>query len=589
MDIEVTFNSAKVVDVNGDVVAVDTQGTARQLRIGDTVNQSEIIITTNGATIELAASENDFRVDQNCVACFEQPDVESQELVQAPVGGDVSLDLSGLGEDAFGADDIAAIQQAILAGEDPTQILEATAAGAGAAGSANAGFVEIEYNNPQTIASTFFETSAIRRPVIEDPEEDGRFTVFAAGGESISELLVEGDLDPSTYPTSISSSVFVEAGDLALDPLSFVPEPLSLAALLSELNSDITSTNQDVVFTYDSAENAIVGVAASGEVVRIDIDVASLGKDLTLTLTTTVSEPLDHVPSVGGGNVALVGDQIVVNFQITGTDVGGNPIQLPIDATVTIGDGADPIITDVPNVSLDEENLSAGTSANPSALVTGSVTDTDIGSDNIQQYRLNIADFNSDDSLTSQGEPLTIVETANSDGSFTYVASTSAGEVFVVNLDTAGSYSFELKATIDHPQGSDSVTVELPIVATDFDGDTAQNNLPITIIDDIPVLSGFTGQTNIDEDDIVGLGSSVGGDNPISGNFAIAEGADGIKSYQLTNGPTALSGIESEGEAVVWANSGNPTTVTTAAGTTYTYTAETSKGTVFTLVFNTAD
>lgn len=582
MDSVTTADGAKVIHITGGAIVIDDKGNAHVLKVGDTVTNKEIIVVTSGSVVEFKVGDTMTIIDQNCVACFDAN--TTSQVAHSPVDGEVNVDLANLDNADFGAAEIDALQAAILAGEDPTAILEAAAAG-GVLGSANAGFVTIDYTNAQTLAQTFFETSAPRRDVFDDPEEDGRSTVFAAGGESIGERVVEGDLDPNTYPSIVTASVFIEAGDLPLDPTSFVPDPIFLATLLAELNNDIKSANQDVTFTYDEGENAIIGVSAVGEVIRIDLDVASIGKDLTLTMTTTVSQPIDHLPSVGGGNVALVNDQIVVNFDITGTDSGGNPIQAPISASVTIGDGIDPEIVDVPNITLNEANLTDGTDVDPAAIVAGNVVDINLGSDTIEQYRLDIANFNADGRLTSQGEALSIDELENSDGSFTYTASTSAGDVFVVTINTAGDYQFSLKLPIDHQVGSDSTTIDFPLTATDYDDDTAQGTLPITILDDKPVLNGFTGETRVDEDDIPTIGSVLDGSNSITGNFDIEEGADGIKSYQITNVDTLLFGLTSGEQALEW-KAGSPE----QNGTEFTYTAQTTAGeSVFTLVFDTND
>ncbi|MCV6039033.1 retention module-containing protein, partial [Escherichia coli] len=78
-------------------------------------------------------------------------------------------------------------------GADPTAILEATAAGTGAEGSANAGYVTVEYNNPEVLASTFFETSATRIGEDDRDEDDGlNVTIFADGGQSLQSNVTEG-------------------------------------------------------------------------------------------------------------------------------------------------------------------------------------------------------------------------------------------------------------------------------------------------------------------------------------------------------------------------------------------------------------
>ncbi|MCQ6493221.1 retention module-containing protein, partial [Vibrio parahaemolyticus] len=76
--------------------------------------------------------------------------------------GQIAFDPTAIDSANFDANDVASIQQAILEGADPTAILEATAAGGDASGSANACYVTVEYNNPEMLASTFFETSATR-------------------------------------------------------------------------------------------------------------------------------------------------------------------------------------------------------------------------------------------------------------------------------------------------------------------------------------------------------------------------------------------------------------------------------------------
>ncbi|WP_075713746.1 retention module-containing protein, partial [Vibrio panuliri] len=567
MDEKVVAEGAKVVKIIGEVIAVDSSGNVRQLKVGDVLNGDEIIVTAKNTSVELAETNETINLTQNCVACNN----EQGSLQGVDLDGDVSLDLSQNAD--FDADQLEAIQAAILAGEDPTQVLEAAAAG-GVVGSANAGFITIEYNNPEVLAQTFFETSGIQRDQIDDPQEEGRFTVFAAGGESISELLIEGDLDAANgYPTSVTTTVLIEAGDLPLDADSFVPDPISLSALINELNSDITTSEQDVTFVYDAAQNAIVGSNGSDEILRIDIDTTNVGKNIQLSLTTTLNQPIDHVPSVGGGNVALVNDQVVVTFDITGADSGGNPILSPISASVTIGDGEDPSFTDVPSITVNEANLTDGTATNIAETVQGSMVDMNLGSDYVKQYRLDVDAFNQQAALKSQGETITINEVENSDLSYSYTGTNANGTVFTLVVEPDGDYTFTLLQPIDHAVDSDSTTISLPIIATDFDNDTAQSVLPIVILDDKPQLNGFTGDTDVDEDDLATAAHQGSDDDKeltyVTGNFDIVEGADGIKSYQIDTTSPDITSLKSGGEALKWSDD-SPV----QNGTVFTYTAE---------------
>ncbi|UMM06417.1 retention module-containing protein [Vibrio campbellii] len=225
-----------VVDaVKGDVYALSLEGKVRAINVGDVLVPGDVIITENGASIEVIAEGSLYLVDENCVACIPAPSLEQQPtdaVVQAPVDGQINVDPTAAADAEFGAEDVAAIQQAILEGADPTAILEATAAGpaggGGGSGSANAGFVTVEYNNPEVLASTFFETSAPTSNTDTEDDPDGlNVTVFADGGQSLSSQVTEGSISLSSYPQTISSSVLVEAGDLALDTASFVPETSS--------------------------------------------------------------------------------------------------------------------------------------------------------------------------------------------------------------------------------------------------------------------------------------------------------------------------------------------------------------------------
>lgn len=394
MEVEIVRQARIVEEVSGDVIAVKPDGAARKVIQGETIQPNEIMITARNASVVLSASGIPSIVDENSIS-LELENVDGNAWHSAQVNGDIGFDFTQIGDGALSEDDIAAIQGAILEGADPTQILEATAAGAGGAGSANGGFVTIEYNGTEVLASTFFETSAQAQDDAEETEDELRTLVFAAGGESISETLVEGSLSAGTYPQSETATVTVFAGDLPLDADSFVPEPASLASLLAELNSDITSSGEAVTFTYDSAENAIIGVNAQGEVLRIDIDTTLGGKDVSLELTTTVSQPIDHVDSVGGGQVAISDDQISVSFDITGTDSGGNAIRAPIDAQVSIGDGVNPTpqATNVQNVESD------------STLIQGEFVE--IGSDALASVTFDSSALQQFDGLLSDNQTTT--------------------------------------------------------------------------------------------------------------------------------------------------------------------------------------
>ncbi|MEZ9576915.1 MULTISPECIES: retention module-containing protein, partial [unclassified Vibrio] len=534
MDIEVSRQVAVVEATSGDVVVVKPDGSARKVSVGDTIRENEIVITANKSELVLGVQNDSIPVAENCVGCVD----DNAAWVDAPIAGEVNFDLQQSDAETFTEDDLAAIQEAILGGADPTQILEATAAGGGL-GSANAGFVTIDYNYTETHPSTFFETAGLAEQTVDEDREEFRSITRSSGGQSISETLTEGSISGNTYPQSVTTTETIIAGSLALAPNSFIPETLSLASLLSELNSDITSSGQSVIFTYDATTNSIVGVQGTDEVLRIDIDAVSVGNNIELSLTTTISQPIDHVPSVGGGQVSYTGDQIDIAFDIQGEDTAGNPLATPVNAQVSVFDGIDPSVESV-NITNVETS---------SAAIEG--TFSNIGSDNLQSAVFDASALDQFDGLLSDNQ--NTLARLSDDGTTITLSIQGRGEVVLtISLDTDGTYKFEQSNPIEQV-GTDSLTFALPITITDFDQDVVTNTINIAITDgDSPVI---TNVDSIDVDEAGIVGGSQEGTAPVSGTGSITADifeSDIIDHYELEPTEFNTNGtLVSNGEAVL--------------------------------------
>ncbi|MGR5356737.1 retention module-containing protein [Vibrio chagasii] len=534
MDIEVSRQTVVVEATSGNVVVVKPDGSARKVSVGDIIRENEIVITAHDAELFLGVPNGVVEVGENCVGCVD-PELA---WADAPIAGEVNIDMAQADDESFNDDDLAAIQDAILAGADPTQILEATAAGGGQ-GSANAGFVTIDYTYIETHPSTFFETSGLEDQSVDEDREELRSITLSSGGQSIAEALTEGSISGNTYPQSVTVTDTVVAGSLALDPDSFAPETLSLASLLSELNSDITSSGQPVTFTFDSASNSIIGVQGTEEVLRIDIDAVSVGNDVELSLTTTVSQPIDHVPSIGGGQVSFTGDQINIAFDIQGQDTAGNELVTPINAQVTVFDGVDPSAESV-NISNVETS---------SAAIEG--TFSNIGSDNLQSAVFDSSALAQFDGVLSDNQ--NTLARLSDDGTTITLAIQGRGEVVLtISLDTDGTYKFEQFNPIEQI-GTDSLSFSLPITVTDFDQDVVTNTINIEITDgDSPVV---TNVDSIDVDEAGIVGGSQEGTAPVAGSGSITADifeSDIIDHYEIE--PTEFNAggsLTSNGEAVL--------------------------------------
>ncbi|MCK8080134.1 retention module-containing protein [Vibrio sp. 1CM24A] len=515
MGIEVSRQAAVVEAVSGEVIAVKSDGSARKISVGDIIRENEIVITANQAELLLGTPNGVTEVASNCVGCVDQ----DLAWTDAPIAGEVNFDLQQADAGDFDDDEFAAIQEAILGGADPTQILEATAAGGGL-GSANAGFVTIDYNYTETHPSTFFETAGLAEQTVDEDREEFRTITRSSGGQSINEVLTEGSISGNTYPQSITTTETIIAGSLALSPDSFAPEALSLASLLTELNSDITSSGQPVTFTYDAATNSIIGVQGTDEVLSIDIDVVSVGNNAELSLTTTISQPIDHVTSVGGGQVSYTGDQINITFDIQGEDTAGNPLATPINAQVAMVDGVDPSAESVNITNVETSNVPIeGTFSN-------------IGSDNLQSAVFDASALDQFDGILSDNQ--NTLARLSDDGTTITLSIQGRGEVVLtISLDTDGTYKFEQFNPIEQV-GTDSLTFDLPITITDFDQDVVTNNINIVISDgDSPVITNVD-SISVDEAGIIG--GSQEGTAPVAGNGSITADifeSDIIDHYEL--------------------------------------------------------
>ncbi|MFH4528379.1 retention module-containing protein [Vibrio diabolicus] len=540
MSTQTVPQNAIVNAVKGEVLVLGLDGKVRSIKAGDELISGEVIITENNASLDVQIHNELYLVDANCVACLPEPSFEQPEtLLQSPVNGQVTFDPTSIEGANFDANDVAAIQQAILDGADPTAILEATAAGAGAEGSANAGYVTVEYNNPEVLASTFFETSATRSGVEErDEADDLDVTIFADGGQSLQSSVTEGSISLSSYPQTISSSVLVKAGDLALDTASFVPETSSLESLLTELNSDITSAGQPVAFVYDEAQNAIIGTQEGNEVLRIEIEATSLGRDLELEVVTTISQGIDHVASVSDGQVSIVSDQINIAFDITGADIGGNSIQAPIDFTTTVIDGDNPA----------PQNVTFENVESSSTPITG--TFVDIGSDQLATVTFNQEGLSQFDGLLSDNQATEAV--LSEDGSTITLSIAGSNEtVLTISLNTDGTYQFEQFKPLEQTNGEDTIELSLPTTIVDFDQDTESNTFTLNILDgDNPVIETVTGlsldEAGVDQGSQEGAVVTSG-----SGSITTAVGSDIIDHYELEPTEFNVGGeLQSQGQVV---------------------------------------
>ena len=212
--------SAKVTQVVGQVFAVAPSGEKRLLVEGDRLMAGEQVFTGEQGSVSLELSDG-REVDLGRDSSFRVADDEAAAATDQP------QDL-----------DIDAIQAAIAAGVDPTQLLEATAAGpaAGAAGAGGQGgghsFVLLDRLDLRVTPDVGLDTGPIASAPLEIPNEEDLFlpedggpvisiTPVEPGGDVDGAQAVEGgSLDflvslsaPSTVPVTFTWSVTLGSAD----------------------------------------------------------------------------------------------------------------------------------------------------------------------------------------------------------------------------------------------------------------------------------------------------------------------------------------------------------------------------------------
>ena len=170
-----------VKTLTGEVTATAADGSIRTLQVGDMVYANELISTGQAGAVEIEFADGSI-MDLGR---------SSQAMLDSAVFDPSSAVADASEEDV--PDDVAAIQQALLEGEDPTEAGEATAAGAGVEGG-NEGHeaVFVNYLNPEVTPDAGFETIGVNSEV--DDYEDEQLIDGVPTAGLVTVLLDEDDL-----------------------------------------------------------------------------------------------------------------------------------------------------------------------------------------------------------------------------------------------------------------------------------------------------------------------------------------------------------------------------------------------------------
>ncbi|MCF5898639.1 retention module-containing protein, partial [Aeromonas veronii] len=533
MRTQIIDKSVVVSAIEGNVEIVLADGSSRPLQKGEILQPGAKLTIADDAKLALSPYDDTPASDVPAGSESVEP---GQPQGASPTEGAPS--------------DIAALQQSILQGVDPTQNFEASAAGGapaagggggigGVAGaSGNGGFVTIDRTGDATIAAAGFDTTYDTAAVInENQAEDlileNQLDDLGETAVTLEDSLVSGNLlENSTNPDGPADASIVSY-DWGIN----IGVPAGVAATITGVGTLII--NPDGSYTFTPAPNY------DGAVPPVSYQVTDGQDTVTSTLVISIT-PVDEEVSLDG--LTQEGGEVLVS----------------------------------------DANLADGSAPNAAALTQSGVF-TFNAQDGVQSLALgNVTLITNGQSATSF--PLSIISPLGNVltiTAVTYNPVTGAGQV---------SYSYTLGDNENHtrPANDTSLSESFSVVLTDSDGDTTSDTLDITILDDIPTLAGDIGSTlggQVQEDALTS-GNSEGTGQSVSAsgaagilNSLVNFGADGVGSFGLGSDVSSLTaqGLTSGGVALSYSVAGNVLTASAGSVPVFTLTVGADGSYSFTL------
>ncbi|MDI5920223.1 retention module-containing protein, partial [Halomonas sp. LR5S13] len=557
---------ATIISISGQAWARDEAGNLRELRVGDTLQEGETLVTSDNGRVELDfADDLDPTVIEGGQEVVMTPDLDAEQPVAA--------------EEASAQDeDLEALLSAIDEGEgDLLEGLDATAAGAGGAGGEGGGhdFVRLARitENVNPLAFEYGLASLDGTPEIE--------------GQAVEALALEDE--PDSFPT-VDTIDLDGDGDTVWE--SALPEGSGGGTLTTSGTLQIdTGTDLLALIEVRDAEGNWIAVGAEGSTIVGEYGTLTVNPDGSWSYT--LAQSIDH-PAQGETGEA---DQLADTFAVRVTDDDGDvsdPATLTIhvndDGPVASGDAVGEIAEDGSvdidvfandTAGADGVDLQSGVAvataptqgtvtyngdgtftytANPGAEGSDSfsytLTDADgdtatatvtlsIAADSTPTVTVADASVDETGGLESDTQAFTTTYGSDSAGTLalsaagaTWDAATSTLAAdngdwqIVVNDD--GTYTVTQLQAMTHPDASDpndAVVVTVTADITDNEGDPAQDTFTVTFLDDGPVAADDTVTDEVDEDGSVDI-------DVFANDTAGADGVDLQSGVAVATAPT---------------------------------------------------
>ncbi len=492
----------------GTATATAIDGSQRTLQAGDRVYQDEVITTGPTGAVEV-------EFDDGSIMTLGR---SSQTLLTEEIFAQ-----TGTPSSAATDNDVESLQQALLDGTDPTQVADATAAGAGAGaetGNEGIDIVQVDHLAPEVTPENGFDTTGINF-AFDEPEEEDELPL--------------GLNPPVDFDVAVTAE-FVDDFPFTFASPSEVSEPSSKSVFLpyggylyefqageaEDISDNIHGTDVEDGVTSDFTITSLPTNSEGEQVGLLFIDRNDDG---------VIDETYGDGNALPAGGLTITSGDSVYYFQYTSfSNEQDSDFQQPsspqpvsfnyftTDSDGLVSDGAVVSIGfseagDKPeagntSITVDEDGLKNGIPGGEDDVFGEGtqVSDNlnyafgDDGAGDVDFASLNgqVVQASGDgglQNLTSQGNVVSYVWNA---ATHTLSGVANAGEeeqYDVFSLDVtdinSGQYLFTLLTAVDHPTAGteDNLVLNLPFTVSDFDGDTAPGSLQVIIDDDTPQVS----------------------------------------------------------------------------------------------------
>ncbi|MCE7553588.1 retention module-containing protein [Aliivibrio fischeri] len=500
-------SKVEIKNIEGDAYTLNKSGVPTKVNVGQSMNADDILFTGYDAKVVVQIHGKLVTIDKNCISCLDE--TKSEEPLQVKnIEGDIELDPT----QSIDENDIAAIQDAILAGEDPTEILEATAAGESGS-SANSGFVTINYAYTASIATTSFTTS-------NEFSYDNQDYIDSLGGGNGSNPPAEPIITANNTGLTKEDEIINTDGQLA------VTNPQSNLSYTWSINGNATSEYGTLSLNAVTGEweyilnNSALSVQslANGQIITdvFEVSVSAGGnltstQEVTVTIIGTNDDPVISGIAVGDLTEGDVGDLnptvsdtlTVVDFDATDTHTwtileGGSGVYgvLTInngvweytldnsrDATQALGQGD--VVTETFTIEVDDGN--GGTDQQEIVITINGTNDEPV-----------ISGTNSGrvvEDLIDSAEGQLIAVDADAGDSVTWsVTDPSLGMFGSLTIDASGKWVYSIDNNLSATQAlsnGETQTETFEIVADDGNGGTVTHTVTVEVTgtNDLPEIT----------------------------------------------------------------------------------------------------